>query len=100
LGYGDVALSAEDAGDIFPSYEVTGVLDDLMFKDFPYNRDGDAQKLFAVCKKKMEGLMSSASGRKDVLRTYAYYDMKEDSWKTDLLAEILSYYDMGKITKK
>ncbi len=98
--YGDVVLSAEDAGEIYPDYEVAGVVDELQFKDFPYNRDGDAKKLFQVCKKKMEGLMSSSRGRKKVLRTYAYYDMKDQSWKADLLEEILSYYDMGKIRKE
>jgi hypothetical protein len=101
LGYGDIVLSAaEDADKIFFDYEVAGVVDDLQFKDFPYNRDGDAQKLFAVCKKKMEGLMSSASGRKKVLRTYAYYEMKDQSWKADLLAEIVDHYDWGEITKE
>ena len=99
--YGDVVLSAtEDADKIFFDYEVAGVVDDLQFKDFPYNRDGDAQKLFAVCKKKMEGLMSSASGRERVLQTYAYYDTKDQSWKAELLAEIVDHYDWGEITKE
>jgi len=98
--YGDVVLSAEDAGEIYPDYEVAGVVDDLQFKDFPYNRDGDAQKLFRENQKKMEGLMSSSSGREDVLRTYAYYDVKDQSWKVELLEEILEYYDLGTIAKE
>jgi hypothetical protein len=98
--YGDVVLSSEDPGEIYPDYEVAGVVDDLQFKSFPYNRDGDAQKLFAVCKKKMEGLMSSSRGRKKVLRTYAYYDMNDESWKADLLEDILAHYDLGKIRKE
>jgi hypothetical protein len=98
--YGDVVLSAEDAGEIYPDYEVAGAVDKLQLKDFPYNRDGDAQKLFRECEKKMEGLMSSASGRKDVLRTYAYYEMKDQSWRADLLEDILAHYDLGKIREE
>ncbi len=101
LTYGDVTLSAEkDADKIFYDLDVAGVVDDLQFKDFPYNSDGDAQKLFRECEKKMEGLMSSPRGREKVLRTYAYYDMEGQSWKADLLEEILDYYDWGKIGKE
>lgn len=99
--YGDAVLSAaEDAGKIFYDYEVAGVVDDLQFKDFPYNRDGDAQKLFAVCKKKMEGLMSSARGREKILGSYAYYDTKGQSWKAELIEGMLEYYDLGTIAKE
>jgi len=98
--YSDVVLSAEDAGELYADYEVAGVVDKLSFKNFPYNKDGDAQKLFRECEKKMEGLMASASGRKDVLRTYAYYDMRGDSWKTELLEDIVDHYDLGRIKKE
>ncbi|UCH79197.1 MAG: hypothetical protein JSU81_04415 [Candidatus Coatesbacteria bacterium] len=98
--YGDVVLSAEDAGEIYADYEVADVVDDLQFKDFPCNQDGEAKKLFRECEKKMEGLMSSASGRKGVLRTYAYYEMKDQSWKAELLEDILAHYDLGKIRKE
>ena len=98
--YGDVVLSSDDAGKIFPDTAVAGIVDELQFKNFPYNKDGDAQKLFRENQKKMEGLMSSASGRKKVLRTYAYYDTKDQSWKADLLEDILAHYKLGKITKE
>jgi hypothetical protein len=98
--YADVVFSAEDRGKVYSDYEVAGVVDALSFKSFPYNSDGDAQKLFREKQKKMEGIVASYSGRTNVLRTYAYYDMKGDSWKTDLLEEILSHYNLGKITKE
>lgn len=101
LTYGDVVLSAEeDAGKLYCDFEVAGVVDALTFKDFPYNRDGDAQKLFRENQKKMEGLMSSPWGREKVLRTYAFYDTKDQSWKMELLEEILEYYDLGTIAKE
>jgi hypothetical protein len=100
LTYGDVVLSSANPGDTYADMEVGAVVDDLQFKDFPYNSDGDAQKLFRECEKKMEGLMSSPWGREKVLRTYAYYDTKGQSWKTDLLEEILDYYGWGKIAKE
>jgi hypothetical protein len=98
--YGDATLSSVDAGKAYPDLDVDGVVDDLQFKNFPYNRDGDAQKLFRECQKKMEGLMSSSWGREKVLKTYAYYDLNGQSWKTELLDEILEFYDWGKITKE
>jgi len=98
--YGDAVFSAEDRGKVYSDYEVAGVVDALSFKSFPYNSDGDAQKLFREKQKKMEGIMASSSGRENVLRTYAYYDMKGDSWKTDLLEDILAHYKLGKITKE
>jgi hypothetical protein len=98
--YGDATLSPRDAAKAYPDLEVAGVVDKLQFKNFPYNRDGDAQKLFRECQKKIEGLMSSASGREGVLRTYAYYDRNDQSWKADLLDEILEFYDWGRITKE
>ncbi len=98
--YSDVTFAADDPGKIYPDYEVTGVVDKLRFKNFPYNKDGDAQKLFRECQKKIEGVMSSSSGREGVLRTYAYYDMKDQSWDTALLKDLLSHYELGKISKK
>ncbi len=98
--YGDVVLPADDPGKIFPDTAVAGVVDALTFKDFPYNRDGDSQKLFRENQKKMEGLMSSPWGREKVLGTYAFYDMKDQSRKMELLAEILEYYDLGMIAKE
>ncbi|MEE9456457.1 MAG: hypothetical protein V3W11_04835 [bacterium] len=101
LTYGDVVLSAEeDAGKLYCDFEVAAVVDALTFKDFPYNRDGDAQKLFRENQKKMEGLMSSPWGREKVLGTYAYYDLKDQRWKMELLEEILEYYDLGTIAKE
>jgi hypothetical protein len=101
LTYGDVVLSAEDdAGKLYCDFEVGAVVDALTFKDFPYNRDGDAQKLFRENQKKIEGLMSSPWGREKVLGTYAFYDMKDQSWKADLLEEMLEYYDLGTIEKE
>ncbi len=101
LTYGDVVLSAEeDAGKLYCDFEVAVVVDDLTFKDFPYNRDGDAQKLFRENQKKMEGLMSSPWGREKVLGTYAFYDMKDQRWKMELLEEILEYYDLGTVAKE
>lgn len=101
LTYGDVVLSAEDdAGKLYCDFEVAAVVDALTFKDFPYNRDGDAQKLFRENQMKMEGLMSSPWGREKVLGTYAFYDLKDQSWKMELLEEILEYYDLGTIAKE
>jgi len=98
--YSDVTLAAEDAAKAFPDTAVAGVVDKLQFKNFPYNKDGDAQKLFRECQKKIEGVMASASGREGVLRTYAYYDMKDQSWKAALLKDILSHYELGKIKEE
>lgn len=98
--YGDETFCAADRGDVYPDYEVAGVVDKLQFKNFPYNRDGDAQKLFRECEKEIQGLMSSASGRKNVLRTYAYYELKGETWRTDLLGEVLAHYELGSIEKE
>lgn len=98
--YSDVTFEADDPGKIYPDYEVAGIVDKLRFKNFPYNKDGDAQKLFRECEKKIEGVMSSSSGREGVLRTYAYYDMKDQSSDTTLLKDILAHYELGKISKK
>jgi hypothetical protein len=98
--YSDVTFAADDPGKIYPDYKVAGIVDELRFKDFPYNKNGDAQKLFRECQKKIEGVMSSASGREGVLRTYAYYDIKGQSWDTALLKDLLSEYELGKISKE
>jgi hypothetical protein len=98
--YGDTTLSSADAGKAYPDLEVEGVVDDLHNKNFPYNKDGDIQKLFRENQKRMEGLMSSSWGREKVLKTYAYYDINGQSWKTELLDKILEFYDWGKITKQ
>jgi hypothetical protein len=101
LTYGDVVISAaEDADKIYRDLDVDGVVDALSFKGFPYSQDGDARKLFRKNQKKMEGLMSSPRGREKVLGTYAYYDVKDEGWKKDLLEELVEYYNLGTLAKE